>query len=265
MRSIHTILIMLLVTIPLVGMKQEMQPTKPKRDATSNPESHMPQTAVVQMNMCSNRNGYECEKARQAAQSESKHFMTNGEIVISGITFCYAVVAFFTYLAIKHQGDIAESVDRAWIMVDLKWTESSIVHGNTRFVVSRHGTLATTTVLVHIICTNFGKTPAWITEKRIGFSIVKTIPVKPDLRRCTFVISDPEYLAAGKDSTTESLGPGAKGTLSPEDGNTGLVYGTVKYRDIFGRIRYTYFGYLISASGRKLIRLPNFPEYNKNK
>ena len=45
-----------------------------------------------------------------------------------------------------------------------------------------------------------------------------------------------------------------------------LVYGVVKYRDIFGKERETWFCYRMMGyrTNREFVRLPGHPEYNKN-
>jgi hypothetical protein len=54
--------------------------------------------------------------------------------------------------------------------------------------------------------------------------------------------------------------PGCEGPR--ELGKMMIIYGAVTYRDIFGEIRETRFGYMVNPSN-ELERIPSYPGYNK--
>jgi hypothetical protein len=111
-----------------------------------------------------------------------------------------------------------------------------------------------------IICKNDGKTPAWITEKRVGLDIVESVPEIPDWTRTDVIQVAPEPLSVGQVSkpTDETLICKRGRAL----GKMTILYGIVKYRDPFGGNRSTSFGYQVRDDG-SLERLSN-PKYNEN-
>lgn len=148
---------------------------------------------------------------------------------------------------------------RAWILVDVERVPGmgGVFLGTTieRGIETEH-----TMLNVRVMCRNEGKTPAWITEKRAGLRIVKSIPLEPDLEGLEIIQPEPEALAAGRDTTKDvSL------TFNQQraDDEVSLVYGMVKYRDIFQVERQTVFAYRLNLSDR-LERLAGYSEYNKS-
>jgi hypothetical protein len=113
-------------------------------------------------------------------------------------------------------------------------------------------------------CVNHGKTPAVITEKRASLIIIpkNSLPENPNLAATRVFDDRAEPLAAGKDSLTKRdehfSAPGYRGL----DDWT-VLYGVVKYRDVFGRDRQTTFGYEVTI-GQKIERLSGYPKYNEN-
>ena len=57
-----------------------------------------------------------------------------------------------------------------------------------------------------------------------------------------------------------SVEPGCQGPR--ELGKIMIIYGAITYRDIFGEIRETRFGYMVNPSN-ELERIPSYPSYNK--
>jgi hypothetical protein len=199
--------------------------------------------------------------------------MTNGEWFIGSVTAIYALFSAFTFAAIYWQAKTASrsadaqvAAESAWIMISLEKVPGHAhrFHGGRSIPGSEP--IENTSLNVRIKCTNTGKTPAWITEKRAAFIIRKytesAFPTTPDLDACEWVQPEPEPLAAQgfseKDAYLE-----AKGRQGFED--VALIYGMVKYRDIFGREdRFTTFGFRVTLSDT-FERLPGYPEYNMSK
>jgi hypothetical protein len=118
----------------------------------------------------------------------------------------------------------------------------------------------TTGVYVELTCGNQGKSPAWITEKRAAFQIVKELPREPDMSSTEIIQHEPEPMGTGAASTykwsTECEGRHGPHSLT-------VLYGVVKYRDIFAKERETRFGYFLTVD-RVWERLAKYPRYNMN-
>jgi hypothetical protein len=161
--------------------------------------------------------------------------------------------------AAKASADALINSERAWLMVDLQWEgggRSKLV--NTSSLIQ--GTLVEkTAACVDSIILNNGRSPAWIIEKRINMAISENIPPEPELQLVP--VSDPilEPIATSGKSTWHAE-PGCKG--KPDVGKITIIFGMIKYRDIFNKTRETRFGYMVSP-GRDLERIPSYPEYNK--
>ena len=54
----------------------------------------------------------------------------------------------------------------------------------------------------------------------------------------------------------------AEGHRTDYDRKQAIVHGLIRYRDIFGKDRWTTYGFYVSRTGR-LERMADFPEYNK--
>jgi len=181
------------------------------------------------------------------------------------------LAAIRTLASIKRQADIMEEqaianrivaeaartssealidIERAWVEVYLELgTEPHVIEGNGR-----------TTVSLKFRCANFGKTPAWISTKQIGMTILSDpIAVPNEIPNVgDFALIGPELLEAGKDMP-HSGDVTCEGKITGKQ--PGLIYGRVTYRDIFFKHRTTTFGYWIHE-GAKLQRLPFvYPAY----
>ena len=95
------------------------------------------------------------------------------------------------------------------------------------------------------------------TEIRCRFSSAKTSTWD------ALEIIDPELepLAVGR--KTEPQDANLICQKAREDGKMVVVYGIVKYRDVFAPDRTTTFGYRVRVDG-VLTRLTGYPEYNRN-
>ena len=158
--------------------------------------------------------------------------------------------------AARKSADALVKAERAWLMVDVEW-ETPKGHLS---VGSQDGSF-NTTAFVTLAARNQGRTPVWIAEWHAKFEIANTVPPKPDISGAE-IHYGPHPVAVGASSEL-ALAPIAAGC--PGLNKIMLIYGVVKYRDVFTRedeLRETWFGYLIPPSER-LERLAH-PEYNKN-
>jgi hypothetical protein len=161
--------------------------------------------------------------------------------------------------AAKASADALIASERAWVMVDLEKVpgQGAIIDG-TRGDGSHY-----TSASVRCICSNQGKTPAQIVEKRICLFITmigKALPQEPNLD-IEIIDPVPDYLQS-RDESTHDWAFSSDGAIGI--GNMGVIYGVVKYRPIFSdREGQTTFGYRVTDD-YKLERLTGYPKYNEN-
>lgn len=152
--------------------------------------------------------------------------------------------------AAKASADALISSERAWVMVDVELY--SIRGDGLKY--------ETTKVDMRLTYTNVGKTPAWITEKSIRFALVDTTPDPPDFDSITPFQSRPQWLQT---SYSEERDLEHEGYQLQHAGNLRIIYGRIKYRDIFGKERMTTFGYDIDLNDEAK-RIGEPAAYNEN-
>jgi hypothetical protein len=162
--------------------------------------------------------------------------------------------------AAKASTDALINSERAWVLVDLVPPSAvgTIYDGES---LVRDIFTKTTTCNVRILCTNHGSTPAWITEKRACVDVVESLPATPNWDALEIIDPELEPLAVGR--KTELQDANLICQKAREDGKMVVVYGIVKYRDVFAPDRTTTFGYRVRVDG-VLTRLTGYPEYNRN-
>ncbi len=152
--------------------------------------------------------------------------------------------------AAKASAEALINSERAWVMADIRWTADmpprSVPRPTNLRIIDGSGDV---TIDVCLICKNEGRTPAWITQKVILFRVVDSLPKPPpvggiyEFREGDYFFFGPEPIGIETESTiTTTLT--CKGQR--ELGKALLVYGIVKYRDIFSPDRETRFGYMIT-------------------
>jgi|SRR6185295_11270654 len=153
--------------------------------------------------------------------------------------------------AAKASADTLIKAERAWISADLKLQDAPFCIG---------GNNEALTGFVSLTCTNYGKTPGWITEKRIGLIIVKSIPLAPLLDRAQIAQVSPEPLAPTQQSvlTYEAMGNGNPHEMK----NCIIIYGAIFYTDIFREHRETRFAYMVNPGLDSMQRMIGRPEWN---
>jgi hypothetical protein len=177
-----------------------------------------------------------------------KQTVTNGKQ--ARINFIAAKAATRSASAAKTSADVLVASERAWVMVDL---ELYSIRGDGL----RH---ETTKANLRLTYNNVGKTPAWITEKSIHFVLVDTMDDLPDIDSITPFQSRPQWLQT---SYTEDRELEHEGWQQQDAGNLRIVYGRIKYRDIFRKERTTTFGYEIDLNDEPR-RIAEPAKYNEN-
>jgi hypothetical protein len=152
--------------------------------------------------------------------------------------------------AAKRSADALIASERSWVMVDVEL--NSIRGDDLKY--------ETTKVDLRLIYTNVGKTPAWITEKSVDFALVDTIDDLPDVDSITPFQNRPQWVQT---TSSEERVLEHEGYQLQHAGNLRIVYGRIKYRDIFRKERMTTFGYEIDLND-ELRRIAVPEKYNEN-
>jgi hypothetical protein len=213
---------------------------------------------------CTEQNGY--KKAESAGQPHDLVELINAAstTVIALFTVIAAIIFYFQLKTTRNS-------ERAWLMAELEWADDR----PGKFGWGNGGSVqgATTWARLSLNCSNDGKTPAWIVQKRVRMEIVETVPPKPQFPPANleweFEASEPEPLAPGKRNHPVSFDITCQGKWNFEvetmTDRELIVYGFIKYRDMFQVERETRFGYRFAKSSKaELERIKGFPEYNKH-
>jgi hypothetical protein len=151
--------------------------------------------------------------------------------------------------------------ERAWLLVELTCPTNCSLLGY-----DEDGQHITYLNSVQLRCTNVGNSPAWVKEKsaRLGKFAKGELPINPQLTGEDVLSRTPEPIGPGKDSVFKWDASG-RGSHSPFGAAT-ILYGVVKYQDVFRENRETWFCYQLTgdAAHRELIRInapPNYTTY----
>jgi hypothetical protein len=150
------------------------------------------------------------------------------------------------------------NAERAWIMVDLEWPNSS----KPTQTVSNSGEPITSVPFL-LRCFNEGKTPCWVTGKRVCAQIVDTIPEKPEMEKLPAMWTGLDPVKVGKEASFLQGAIGLSGHF--RDDQTLIIWGVVTYRDAFNENLETLWGYYCQpkTSGPHLHRIRE-SAYNRN-
>jgi hypothetical protein len=191
--------------------------------------------------------------------------MSSFEVVMSALTAVYVLTTVF-YAITSHKTLVATdanakaliSSERAWVMVELEPAPgySGPFEGED---VMLDIVTQTTSMAVRIVCKNDGRTPAWITEKRAYLDVVDALPLVPNFEFAQVIQTEPEPLAVGEKGRPKEAGLIRK--KGRDAGKLTVIYGIVKYRDVFSDNRTTTFAYKVRVDGA-LERLGGYPKYN---
>jgi hypothetical protein len=148
--------------------------------------------------------------------------------------------------------------ERAWIMVDLEWPNSD---KPTQIVNSSGESITSVPILLR--CFNEGKTPCWITGKRLCAQIVDAIPEKPDMEKLPAMWTGLDPVKVGKEASPLEGATGLSGHLL--DDQTLIIWGVVTYRDAFNENLETFWGYYCQPkNGGPHLRRIRESAYNRN-
>ncbi|HWY20342.1 MAG TPA: hypothetical protein VNX26_03925 [Candidatus Acidoferrum sp.] len=263
-----------LLSLPLSssGAQDKSKPESQQREAERQPSNPAPAPAptapTVEINIGTPSSTGVSETHKENPRAEARPFITGGEGIIAVITAIYASISYFSLRAIKRQALSAEAqlaAESPWIMVNIEYSPGMKGRFLGTSKVRDEPETHHTDFIFRFDCINHGRTPALITEKRATLKIIpkNSLPPKPDLKATEVFDDRAEPLAAGKESLTKRdehfSAPGYQGL-----DEWVVLYGVVRYRDVFGRDRQTTFGYEVTL-GEKIERLPgSYWKYNEN-
>ena len=183
--------------------------------------------------------------------------------------FSTLVIAAFTALlvfVVCRQLSASKTIERAWVMAEVEPGSDKFADRKPHVIEGSGTDGDSTAIYAVLICTNTGKTPAWIEETVAKFEIVKKLPEIPNFDSAEYIQRSTIPLGmadGGSLPHTQRLSwvPVAKGHRHLDD--TAVLYGRITYRDIFNETRITTFGYKMRPHG-SLDRLEGYPRYNAN-
>lgn len=163
--------------------------------------------------------------------------------------------------AAKASADVLVNSERAWIIVNIRWTEGKVffVHSTSINAKTAH---ETTGLDIDLLCINEGRCPAWIIEEKIRVEVVPypTFPPSFDPADTQF---EERYELVGVRQQSES--PRRRVFGKGWNGKHAYVYGFVRYRDTFTlppkEPRITWFGFKVHQNG-SIGRILSY-EYNR--
>jgi hypothetical protein len=254
-----------LLSATLVSSQDKTKTANPQHDSASQQTQQPTPSTTIEVNVGYPRERDESQPAKQDTKKERAPFMSNFEWVISIVTTVYSVFSVLTFFAINKQTAAHVASESPWIMVDIEYSPG--MHGpflGTSSGKDIDGIQHHTDFMLRFVCSNHGKTPALITEKAAKLVMFPKgkLPNNPDLSSLEILDNRVEPLAAREKSTRQNdqylSVPGYRGL-----DQWIVLYGVVKFRDIFGRDRQTTFGYEVTL-GDKIDRLPGYAKYNEN-
>jgi hypothetical protein len=157
-----------------------------------------------------------------------------------------------TAKATRASADALVASERAWIMVE------AFPAGNSKPFKSPDGAIG---VDARCECKNEGKTGAWINEIKCVLEFTPLqLPEKPNFENVEPYHSVPRPIASRGDPETYVIQPGCFGDWNKK---ILILYGVVKYKNMFGQDCATTFGYTVSREG-EFRRITGYPAYNEN-
>jgi hypothetical protein len=161
--------------------------------------------------------------------------------------------------AAKMSADVLVNSERAWLLVDVERApgSASLLTG------TNAENIPYTAILVDVIVKNQGRSPAWIIQHFQFFEILDSIPPAPDFEkniRDGDIYSQPVAVNGEYKMRCDLVAIGRKEDNSNSDS---IIYGIIRYRDIFSKIRYTTYAYYVDIAGR-IYRMTDHPKYNES-
>jgi hypothetical protein len=185
-------------------------------------------------------------------------------VIVGGLQ---ALILLLTVAVIHIQVITTRNTERAWVMAQIDGDRKQWRDGKVHIVLGSGTGGDSTGTWIVLSCHNEGKSPGWIYEKKVKFEVFSSVNPKPDFNSLPTVFKGREPIGIGQSAipniTELPRLEIAEGHAKP--GDKMVIYGMVKYRDIFKKKRKVTFGYQIveSADGYILERLSEAP-YNNN-
>ncbi len=256
-------LAVILIALPTGADKQQSQPAKQQATTQHCPQPTNPVIVVV-------------NPPRASGQRDSTDTKThNGPPIYSNwalviVTFLAAVAALLSLHFIRMQAVSTEkaanaannnaiaviNAERAWVMANLEKGPGPGTHSTGS---------DDTSVYFRLTLKNDGRTPAWITRRDMCLVVKEKsvmLPEVPDFSRAQ--TSEDQAIPISANGTSPAIDEWikAEGCQGMEDDL--ILYGVVKYRDVFSEMdRETFFAYSVGV-GEKWKRLRGYPQYNRN-
>jgi hypothetical protein len=289
MRSLFTILFLVIALsqpspLPLNGSHQQEPPQKRHEVGSVSPATSPAPVVNNQTCACKQENSFKAETEQRPQKPPWWD--------VAWSTWALVVVGIFAaYIALRTLSDIKEqtvnatkaanaaeksanaviSAERAYVIADVEQKEVQIFVSESPAGDARSTTSSVGSIVVTF--RNVGRVPCWITQKKIQFALVEKLPEEPIFDDTAVVDDFPEPVIVGQPLRVEWQHLIAQGehviilsampTKTPFAGsNAPIVYGVIKYRDVFSENRETRFGYRITGHGH--LRRINSPAYNTN-
>jgi len=272
MKRCLAVVVFLAIILPIYGCKES-----PKADGNKGDPRNPGQTAAAPVGTAScvvkeEGTTIECKWPEGVPESYFKRLFSPENapnISLFVVGFAGIIAAIVTLRKLERQTAATEkqanhmiASERAWIMAELSLSSNGLPL--TQWNDHAAGGVPKTNIYVNLRCINDGDSPAWITEKsaRLFIGSGDELPVTPKLAKEDILEEGFDPLGPGKDAVYEGniTGTGRHSTQTAT-----IIYGVVKYRDIFGENRETGFCYQFSGyqGNRKLVRIFCGPEYSK--
>lgn len=187
-------------------------------------------------------------KGDQHGSAQDSHPASTREWILIIVNISYVAVTLFTLRAIKDQATIAKEnvarLERPWLVAATpQFTGGS-------------------QVIVVLQIVNYGKSPAWITEATFTLKMmpVSDLPKEPDYGAIKPI--HPVNLPPGESCRTE-LFQDVNWNQDEPKGVTPILWGFVKYRDVFQTIHETRFCFYFSRERltSKFLTIEGHPEH----
>ncbi len=214
---------------------RQSQEYPPRQD--TEPKAHQSPTAdnADQSTLSFNQNQRAISsKKNDLAEAQNSKGWTDDVNAVSTLVITVFTVGMF--LAVIVQVQTSRHIERAWVMAELFCNPGTLL-SNT----SGDGSQTTALMQVELRCSNAGRSPAWITQKLARLVVVEhgKLPNIPELNTQDVIQDGPEPLSPDSKPTIFVWYAVGKGKHSIAQ--LTIIYGVVRYRDIFGKQRETCF------------------------
>ncbi len=152
----------------------------------------------------------------------------------------------------QKQADALINSERAWVMAQIEGDKAKWADRKVHIVLGSGTGGDSTGTWIVLSCHNEGKSPGWIYEKRVKFEVVSKVNPTPDFDSLPIVFEGREPIGIGQTAIPNVTNLHRLETAMghAKSGDMMLIYGIVKYQDIFKEKRTVTFGYRITQGDR---------------